>query len=149
MPLRTASVTTEIDAPIERVWDVISDVERAPEWQHGLTSVVVLERDGEGRATLCDTATHALVRSVHAQVRFAYEPPVRMTFAVVKGHIKSGVGSWQLEDLGGRRTRATYALEGELGRILDLIFHGPVEHAARALVVDPRARELKAVAEAA
>jgi carbon monoxide dehydrogenase subunit G len=149
MGVRNASVTTEIDAPIERVWECVRDVERAPEWQNGLTSVVALEHDAEGRATLCDTATHAVVRTIHIQVRFSYEPPVRLRFEVTGGQVKGGHGWWSLEDLGGARTRATYALEGELGRVLDLIFHGPVEQAARALVINPRARELKALAESA
>ena len=147
MAVRTASATTEIEAPIERVWEIVADVERAPEWQGGLNEVNVLERDDEGRPALCDTATHAVVRSIHVEVRFTYEAPTRLGWEATGGQVKGGVGWWQLESLGPDRTRATYALEGELGRILDAIFRGPVEQAARALVVEPRARELKKLAE--
>ena len=37
MALLTGSSTAEIDAPIGQVWAFVQDVERAPEWQGGLT----------------------------------------------------------------------------------------------------------------
>ncbi len=51
--------------------------------------------------------------------------------------------SWLLEDLGGKRTRATYTLDGDPGRVLGMLIRGPVEAAARAMLVNARPGELK------
>ena len=39
----TYRTTIDIDAPLERVWDVLMDVERWPEWSPTMTSVERLE----------------------------------------------------------------------------------------------------------
>ncbi len=56
-------------------------------------------------------------------------------------------GSWTLEDLGDGRTKATFALEADPGRVLGMAIRGPVEMALRALLVNSRAGELKARVE--
>ena len=95
--------TAVIEAPIETVWALVQDVERAPEWQDGLKAMTAVERDGEGRATLCEAENDAKVRTLKSTVRFSYEEPTRLSWEQEKGDIKSVEGSWELEDL-GRRT---------------------------------------------
>jgi uncharacterized membrane protein len=58
------SSTAEIDAPIERVWELVEDVAAAPKWQGGLKSVRVIDRDDDGRAVLCESESDAKVRTV-------------------------------------------------------------------------------------
>ena len=41
--------TVEIDAPVERCFEIAADIEGAPEWQGSLQDVDVIERDAEGR----------------------------------------------------------------------------------------------------
>jgi hypothetical protein len=53
------SETREIDAPIERVFAIAADIDRAPEWQGVMKSVDVVERDADGRAALGDGRTRA------------------------------------------------------------------------------------------
>ena len=67
------SSTAEIDAPLERVWELVEDVEKAPEWQGGLKQVVALERDDEGRAVLCESHSDGKVRTIKSNVRFVYD----------------------------------------------------------------------------
>lgn len=141
------SASAEIDAPIDAVWAVVEDVLSAPDWQGGLIGVSALERDADDRPTLVESESDIKVRHVKTQVRFGYEPPTRLTWTQEKGDLKSVEGSWTLEDLGGGRTRATYALDGDPGRVLGMLIRGPVEAAARAMLVNARPGELKARVE--
>jgi carbon monoxide dehydrogenase subunit G len=145
----SGSSTTEIDAPLEEVWKLIEDVQSAPEWQGGLKAMHPLEHDDEGRATLCESHSDAKVRTIKSTVRFSYDPPTRLSWRQEKGELKSVDGSWQLEDLGNGRTRATYALEVDLGRMLGMVIRGPLVDGLRAMLVNARAGELKKQAESA
>jgi carbon monoxide dehydrogenase subunit G len=141
------TASAEIEAPIEQVWAVVEDVLIAPDWQGGLEAISALERDDEGRPTLVETESDIKVRRVKTQVRFSYKPPTRLSWEQEKGDLKSVKGSWELEDLGGGRTRATYSLDGDPGRMLGMLIRGPVEAAARAVLVNARPGELKARVE--
>ena len=144
----TGSSTAEIDAPIERVWEVVEDVETAPSWQGGLKSLRAIERDGDGRAVLCESESDAKVRAIKSIVRFSYSGPTELRWSQEKGDMKSVDGSWKLEDLGGDRTRATYALDVDLGRMLGMVIRGPLVDLLRGQLVGARAGELKQHAEA-
>jgi len=145
----SGSASTEIDAPIDAVWALVADVESAPAWQRGIDATDALERDGDGRATTCDTVTDAKVKVFKARVRFDYEPPVRLSWVQERGDLKSMTGSWQLDDLGGRRTRATYALQADPGALLSRFIKGALEEKMRKILIEGRPAELKARAEAA
>jgi hypothetical protein len=143
------SASAEIDAPLEEVWAVVEDVLSAPDWQGGLDGLTAIERDDEGRPTLVETENDIKVRRIKARVRFSYEGPVRLSWAQEKGDMKSVEGSWELEDLGDGRARATYKLDADPGRILGLVIRGPVEAATRAIFVNGRPGELKRRVESA
>ena len=144
----TGSSTAEIDAPIERVWELVEDVEAAPGWQGGLKGLHAIERDGEGRAVLCETESDGKVRTLKSIVRFSYDGPTELRWTQEKGDMKSVLGSWKLEDLGNDRTRATYALDVDLGRMLGMVIRGPLVDMLRDMLVKARAGELKKHVEA-
>ena len=139
----TGSSTAEIHAPRERVWALVEDVERAPEWQGGLKAVRPLERDEQGRAIRCEAESDAKVRTVRSVVRFSYDGPGSLSWVQEKGDLKSLHGSWQLEDLGADRTRATYSIEADLGGTLGMLVRGPVVDVLRHMLAGARAGELK------
>jgi ribosome-associated toxin RatA of RatAB toxin-antitoxin module len=139
----TGSSTAEIDAPIDQVWALVEAVEQAPEWQGGLKALRALERDEHGRATLCESKSDAKVRTVTSTVRFRYDGPTTLAWRQEKGELKSVEGSWKLADLGGNRTRATYDLDVDLGRVLGLVIRGPLIDLLRGMLVGARAGELK------
>jgi ribosome-associated toxin RatA of RatAB toxin-antitoxin module len=139
----SGSSTAEIDAPIDEVWALVEDVERAPDWQGGLKAMHVLERDDEDRPELCETESDAKVRTVKSIVRFRYDGPTRLSWTQEKGELKSVEGSWELEDLGDGRTRATYSIETELGRMLGMVIRGPLVDLLRHMLAGARAGELK------
>jgi uncharacterized membrane protein len=140
--------TVDIDAPVERVYVIAADIERAPGWQAALEDVEILARDGEGRATSVDAEFDARVRTIRARLRYAYEPPGAITWDQERGDVKAMRGSWRLEDLGGGRTRATYGLEVDPGRMLGLLLRGSMEDKVRDYLLSGAADGLKARAEA-
>ena len=147
MAVLAGSSSAEIDAPIEQVWKAVEDVEKAPDWQGGMKDIEALERDDHGRAILVETEADAKVTTIKTKVSFKYEGPTRLSWKQEKGDMKSLVGSWDLEDLGDGRTKATYSLEGDTGRMLGMLVRGPVEDKLRDYLVNARADELKAYVE--
>ena len=140
--------TVEIDAPIERCYEIAADVENAIEWQGSLKDVEVLERDGDRRPVLVETESDAKVKSVRAVLRFSYEPPTGIRWVQEKGDTKSLHGWWSFEDLGDGRTRATYGLDADPGRVLGLLLRGPAESRVRDFLLGNAAEGLKQKAEA-
>jgi ribosome-associated toxin RatA of RatAB toxin-antitoxin module len=143
------STTVEIDAPIARCYEITADVDRIAEWQGGVQKVEVVERDAEGRALLAKISTDAKVRTVTTTVRFSYDPPAGMSWKQEKGDLKSLDGHWTFEADGESRTRATYGLVGDPGRVLGMLIRGPVEGRIRDMLVGNRPEELKRRAEGA
>ncbi len=141
------SASTEIDAAPARVWQVVADVESWPQWQSALNSVDVETRDADGRPERCQVVFDARVQTLATAQRVRYEPPLRVTFEQERGSLKTLRGSWQLEELGEGRTRATYELEVEVGGLLGRLVSGSVEDRLRDVLVTRLPGELKARAE--
>jgi uncharacterized membrane protein len=139
--------SVEIEAPIERCYEIAADVENSVEWQRSLKDVEVLERDDQRRALLVETESDAKGKSVRALLRFSYEPPHAIRWVQEKGDAKSLHGSWSFEPLGEGRTRATYALESDPGRLLGMLLRGPAETKVRDFLVGGAAEGLKERAE--
>jgi len=140
--------SVEIEAPIERCYEIASDIANAPEWQGSLKDVEVLERDDQKRATLAETESDAKVKTVRSTLRFTYDEPTGIRWVQEKGETKSLTGSWAFEDLGGDRTRATYGLEADPGRMLGILLRGPAESKVRDFLLGDAAEGLKRHAEA-
>jgi uncharacterized membrane protein len=140
--------SVEIEAPIERCYEIAADIENAMDWQGSLEDVEVLERDGERRPELVETESDAKVKNVRSVLRFSYDPPKEIRWVQEKGDTKSLTGWWSFEDIGGGRTRATYGLEADPGRMLGLLLRGPAEAKVRDFLLGGAAEGLKQKAEA-
>ena len=147
MGVLEASCTVEIDAPRERCYEIAADIQNAPRWQGTLEDVEVLERDEEGRARLVETVSDAMVKKATSVLRFSYDPPAGLSWEQEKGDTKWLVGSWELEDLGDGRTRATYSLRADPGRVLGMLLRGPVGGRVKEHLTKSAAEGLKAEAE--
>src|SRR5690349_23658527 len=108
MGLIEGSKSVEIDAPIQKVFDIAADIQNAPEWQGSLKDVDVIERDSDKRAHLVETTSDAKVKTVKATLRFTYDEPSGIEWIQEKGDVKSLTGYWRFEELGPDETRATY-----------------------------------------
>jgi hypothetical protein len=141
MTVVEGSSSAEIDAPIDCCWSVVAALDEAPRWQHGLERVDVVERDDQGRPLICDTVNDVKFTKVRCRVRLAYDPPHRVSFNRVQSDdVDAMEGSWELEELGPNRTRATYKLAVDPGPIP--LVARPLVKAARPLVVGGRPGEL-------
>jgi len=143
----TAERAVGIAAPLERCYAIAADIEHAPAWQGALRKVEVLDRDAEGRAVLVNTESDTKVKTIRTRLRFSFEPPEHVRWVQEKGDVKSLQGSWHLEDLGDGRTRATYALAIDPGRILGLLLRGPAEAKVREFLLGDATDGLKRQAE--
>jgi carbon monoxide dehydrogenase subunit G len=138
--------SVEIDAPIDRCFEIAADIEHAPEWQGSLREVEVLSSDAEGRPELVETVSDAKVKNVKSRLRFSYDKPHRIEWVQEKGDTKAVRGWWDLEDLGSG-TRATYGLEVDPGRMLGMLLKGPVQGQVRDFLLGNAAAGLKERAE--
>ena len=147
MGVITGERSVEVSAPAQRCYDIAADWEHAPDWQESLKGVEVLERDGEGRPALVETQSDAKVKRVRARLRASYDPPNAVRWVQEKGDVKSLEGAWTFEDLGGGRTRATYGLVVDPGRVLGMLLRGPAEGKVRDFLLGGAAEGLKRHAE--
>ena len=140
--------SVEIEAPIERCFKIAADIANAPDWQGSLKDVEVLEKDADRRASVVETESDAKVKTVKARLRFSYSEPTEITWVQEKGDTKSLRGWWKFEDLGEGRTRATYGLDVDPGRMLGMLLRGPVQDQVRNFLLGGAAEGLKEKAEA-
>ena len=109
----------------------------------------MLERDGDAAR---DERRHRVRRQgAHDPLAADATPTSRrraITWEQERGDVKAMHGWWRLEDLGDGRTRATYGLEVDPGRMLGLLLRGPAEGKVRDFLLGGAAEGLKARAEA-
>ncbi|HJR24123.1 MAG TPA: SRPBCC family protein [Acidimicrobiales bacterium] len=139
-----ATQTIEIDAPSDRVFEVLLDLDAYPTWARDLKGVTVESRDDQGRARDVTFRAAAMGRSTSYTLRYSYDDePRRMTWELVRGDITRRIdGSYTLEPVPGHpsRTNVTYDLT------VDLIVPLPgfVKRRAEAKIVNAALRELRA-----
>jgi uncharacterized membrane protein len=139
--------TIDIDAPVDRCFEIAADIESSPAWQGSLRSAEVLERDAQGRPLVVDTTSDAKVKEIRTRLRFSYDNSHGIRWTQEKGDVKSLQGWWTLESIDGGRTRATYGLEVDPGMVLGMLVRGPVEQQVRDYLIGNAAEGLKRTAE--
>jgi uncharacterized membrane protein len=100
-----------IDAPVEKVFGIITDYERYPEFLPDMKEVAVLDRhDGVARVRF----ELELIMRVSYTLRLVESPPLGLSWTLEDAKMMvENVGGWTLVRE-GERTRATYALEVKL-----------------------------------
>ena len=88
-----------------------------------------------------------MISSISSRLRFSYDPPNGLSWTQEKGDLKSVDGSWAFEDLGDGRTRATYEMTVDLGRMLGMVIRGPLVGVLRGQIVESMPGKLKAFVE--
>jgi ribosome-associated toxin RatA of RatAB toxin-antitoxin module len=143
----SGSASEVIEAPIERVFEVAADVEGSPQWQPEFKAARCLERGPNGEQVVVETETDAKVRTLRSRLRFSYERPMSVRWVQEDGDLKSVEGSWSFEDVGEGRTRATYEMTVDLGRMLGMVIRGPLVDLLRGQLVNSMPGKLKGFVE--
>ena len=141
------SSSIEIEAPMQRCYDLVADPEATVAWQDSLKGARILERDDEGNPTLVETKIDAVVRDVKVTLRFDWDEPTELRWKRESGDVKDVVGSWRFKDLGDGRTEATYTLDLDPGRVLGMLAKGPIEGQLRKHLTKQPPEGLKQAAE--
>lgn len=100
------SKSIEIEASVERILEVVTDVEAYPEWMSAFRRAELLERDNEGRPARASFEVDATIKTVHYVLEYDY-PEDGISWRSIDGNVKEIAGSYSLERLGDR-TRVTY-----------------------------------------
>lgn len=146
--IKKGESSVEIDAPIEQCFAIVADVDNASSWQGSLQETHVLHRGDDGRPDLVRTRWDALVTTVEVCLRYFYEEPTSIRWVKEAGDVRSLEGRWTFEDLGHDRTRATFSVAVDPGRLLGLLARGPAEAKVRAYLLNDLTTGLKKAAEA-
>lgn len=111
-----ATRTIVINAPVEKVFDVITQYERYPEFLPEVKEIRASNRQGN---TVELHYKVDVVKTVRYSIRVTEERPRRMSWSFIQGEVmKDNKGSWVLEPEGEGKTRATYTVEMALGALV-------------------------------
>jgi ribosome-associated toxin RatA of RatAB toxin-antitoxin module len=114
MPGATRSIV--INAPMERVFSVIADYAKYPEFLPEVKNIRTSRRQGT------DLDVHyevEVLKKIRYTLRIKEEPPNRISWTFVEGELmRDNRGQWVLEAAGEGKTRATYSIEMKLGPLV-------------------------------
>jgi len=106
-----ATDTIEIDASVERIREVILDLETYPEWADGVTSIEVTDRDEQGRPRDAVFHVDARVFQTTYTLRYDLSDTQAITWKLIDGRdLRQLDGSYTFEKT-DRGVRVIYSLE--------------------------------------
>jgi coenzyme Q-binding protein COQ10 len=111
-----ATRSIDIKAPVEKVFRIISDYERYPEFLPEVKRVSTSDRSGNRVKVHYEVE---VIKRIKYTLELSEEPPHRVRWSFVEGELmRDNRGSWLLEAAGPDQTRATYSIEMALGPLV-------------------------------
>jgi ribosome-associated toxin RatA of RatAB toxin-antitoxin module len=111
-----ATRTIVINAPLEKVFKVIADYERYPDFLPEVKGIKTSNRRGN------EIDVHyvaEVVKLIKYSVHIKEEPPTKVSWSFIDGEfMKDNKGGWVLEDLGNNQTKAIYTIEISVGPLV-------------------------------
>jgi len=99
---REVAAAVLVDAPRERVWEVMVDCPHAPEFVPGMRECRVLEHAADHDLIEHRVKVFAFLPEVRYTFRADYRPGERIDFARTGGDLKAVEGSWTLARVDGK-----------------------------------------------
>jgi len=146
---REVHIERIVNAPRDRVWKALTDPALIAQWW-GRGNKLDIEKHEPVRGGHWRYVEHAHGETHGFEGRFAEVVPESKIVSTFEwdgmpGHV--ALQTMMLEDLGDGRTRATYTLDSDPGRVLGMLLRGPVEATVTGMLVNNRPDELKARVE--
>ncbi len=107
--MASAERTEVVDVEINKLYDVITDYSKYPDFVEGVSAIKVLSQN--------DTAAKVeyslnMIKSFKYIINIKQEKPTHISWTLDSGDLfKKNNGSWKLKDLGNGKTEVTYSLE--------------------------------------
>ena len=109
--MATAEITETFDAPVEKVYKMLTDYESYPEYVDGTSDVTVKSMDENGGEVEFKIN---IIKKFSYSLKFSHEAPLSVSWEFIDGDLFSkNDGSWQLTDNGDGTTSASYKLDLE------------------------------------
>ena len=102
------TVSVEVDAPRQAVWDQLVDWESQAQWMVDAKSVEVVSERREGQGVTIHVPTNLLGVTVLDVMRVTQWRPPGWLEVEHLGKVITGRGAFELEELGPERTRVTW-----------------------------------------
>lgn len=121
--------STQVAAPVDVCFEVLTDFEAYPRWSSPITSCRVLERHPDGLPKRVEFQLDMTIKVIRYVLEYTYDRPRGATWKLVEGDVKDVVGSYTFEAAGGT-TRASCTQEIDLGFWLPGFLKRPFEQKA-------------------
>lgn len=110
-----ATETITVDAPPQRVYDVVTDFEHYDAWVSDLKRIDVLTRDDQGRALEVEFRAAAFGRSTTYTLHYDYsQAPHQLSWHQIEGDLTETLNGQYRFEADAEGTLVTYDLEVEL-----------------------------------
>ena len=107
--MASASRTEVVEVDINKLYDVLVDYEKYPEFVDGVSGIKVLAKN-ETSAKVEYSLN--MIKSFKYIINLKQERPHRITWVLDSGDLfKKNDGEWKLKDLGNGKTEVTYSLD--------------------------------------
>jgi coenzyme Q-binding protein COQ10 len=114
--MAAAQKTIVIDAPLEKVYGVISSYDQYPQFLSEVKELKTANRQGNQVEVQYKVE---VMKTIRYTLRMKEEPPRKVSWTFVEGDfMKDNQGSWVLEPEGEGKTRVTYSIEMKLGSLV-------------------------------
>ena len=111
--MANASTTFEVNAPIEKVYQAISDFKCYPEFVSGTKKVTILEQEGSLLKVAFEVEA---IKTIRYSLEVNLIPQKGFSWKLSKGDfMKSNEGSWELRKIDKQKTEAIYHIEVKFG----------------------------------
>lgn len=102
-----------IDAPREKVFDVIADFEKYPKFMKEMKKVLIDDKTGNTQTVTFDLE---LVKRIQYTLKCKLNRPTSISWTLVRGEMmRSNVGGWKLKKISEKKTEANYTIDITFG----------------------------------
>jgi ribosome-associated toxin RatA of RatAB toxin-antitoxin module len=112
-----ASRSIVVNAPPEKVYDIVIAYDRYPEWLPEVKKIQTSDR--KGNEVKVHYEVDFKIKTIRYTILAKEERPKKMSWSFIEGEVmKDNKGSWVLEPEGEGRTKVTYNVEVAVGPLV-------------------------------